>query len=429
MPGVLLLQCSPDHGVDPLYLVRTGVQHGRPGDLPGWRLREHVASFMEQDRPTDFDQPPMVPGWTYVDHADGRSLDDVARQYGDETALLIAGVQQWGAGSCRRRLEHWSTRLLPGQHVVAQPVALLVQPGERAQPLRVLSESRGSCDTGQPARRTCTLVVSSRDLPARVDARARVLVSVAMQRSAGMWDAPAVLTGGLGMAPVDAEPGVVRIDVASPEDVLDGHGFTVPRTLTGTALGSLTGLVAESLPGERVAASGLRDMPIGRMDVDARDSGVRLATVRKLASMLGCDFGAGAGGDLRLASVDAGASDVGSFVRACTLGPRRRWCCRRNLMSCGSRRRTPARISGRSRWMTGRARRGMSVPRRCRPIWRGRALTCRRRSGPRRFAPGPTRCRCSRGRMRHSWRNAAAARRPRRGRVAGRAVESLARLG
>ena len=201
--------------------------------------------------------------------------------------------------------EHWSTRLLPGQHVVAQPVALLVQPGERAQPLRVLSESRGSCDTGQPARRTCTLVVSSRDLPARVDARARVLVSVAMQRSAGMWDAPAVLTGGLGMAPVDAEPGVVRIDVASPEDVLDGHGFTVPRTLTGTALGSLTGLVAESLPGERVAASGLRDMPIGRMDVDAGDSGVRLATVRKLASMLGCDFGAGAGGDLRLAPVDA----------------------------------------------------------------------------------------------------------------------------
>ena len=60
------------------------------------------------------------------------------------------------------------------------------------------------------------------------------------------------------MAPVDAEPGVVRIDVASPEDVLDGHGFTVPRTLTGTALGSLTGLVAESLPGERVAASGCR---------------------------------------------------------------------------------------------------------------------------------------------------------------------------
>lgn len=97
-PGVLLLQCSPDHGVDPLYLVRTGVQHGRPGDLPGWRLREHVASFMERDRPTDFDQPPVVPGWTYVDHADGRSLDDVARQYGDETALLIAGVQQWNPG-------------------------------------------------------------------------------------------------------------------------------------------------------------------------------------------------------------------------------------------------------------------------------------------------------------------------------------------
>ena len=96
-PGVMLLQASPRHGLDPLYLARTAIGHDRPVSS-GYRLRNHVASYVEMDRPDEVDVPPVIPGWSWDDYTAGHTLATLGAAYSDQWGVLLAGVQTaWSA--------------------------------------------------------------------------------------------------------------------------------------------------------------------------------------------------------------------------------------------------------------------------------------------------------------------------------------------
>ncbi len=94
-PGVMLLQSSPDHGLDPLYFVRGDIGHGRPGSIPGYGLRDFSFAAVQVDRPSVTDVPPVIPGWTWDHAVSGRSFDQVDALYADEWSMLLDGVQRW----------------------------------------------------------------------------------------------------------------------------------------------------------------------------------------------------------------------------------------------------------------------------------------------------------------------------------------------
>ena len=98
-PGVLLLQCSPDHGIDPMWLVRGDIGHARPR-RDGFHVRDFVVPVVQVPRPLDLDTPPVIPGWTWAAATADLTLADVDRTYPSEWQMLLAGVQGWaGAGA------------------------------------------------------------------------------------------------------------------------------------------------------------------------------------------------------------------------------------------------------------------------------------------------------------------------------------------
>lgn len=99
--GDLLLQPSPDHGIDPFYLARTGIGYGRPGNLKGYRLRDFNVPVVELPRPVDYDQLTVVPGGTWDDYG-RRGLAWLGTAYGDVRNLLLELVRaKWDGGRLR----------------------------------------------------------------------------------------------------------------------------------------------------------------------------------------------------------------------------------------------------------------------------------------------------------------------------------------
>jgi hypothetical protein len=94
-PGVMLLQMSPDHGQDPLYIARQSIGHRRPGGLSGYGLREFSFRVVQVARPADLDSPPVVPAWTWAVATAGLDVAVVDSLYPDQWSILLEGVQRW----------------------------------------------------------------------------------------------------------------------------------------------------------------------------------------------------------------------------------------------------------------------------------------------------------------------------------------------
>jgi len=200
--------------------------------------------------------------------------------------------------------ERWVSRLAPGQVVTGWPSLVVWWADGDPVRLPVADVSSARMDSGQAARRSASFLVPSAALPPRVGPIARVCASLVLQDGPGMVSEVVQLVGQLADGPQDDEPGLVRLDVASREQVLLGHGLTAPRTLATSAMGSLLGLVREALPGEGVDCRGVADVSMGALDVAAGER-ARWDAITQLAATLGADFGATRGGSLRLAPIES----------------------------------------------------------------------------------------------------------------------------
>lgn len=196
----------------------------------------------------------------------------------------------------------WADRLAVGQVVVGRPSLMLWWPGREPAPVTVLDSPSSRMDSGQAARRELTVRVPSSEIPAGADASARVMATLLLDAGAGRVEPVVQLVGQLASSPEDDEPGVVRIVAQSREAVILAHGLTRPRTIGQSALGSLRQLVSESLPGEYVTARGVSDVAIRPMTLEPGPR-ARWDAIAKLAAILGCEFGAARGGQLRLMPV------------------------------------------------------------------------------------------------------------------------------
>lgn len=95
VPGAKLLRASPEHGIDDLYFGVTGVTHGRPGQRPGWELRDTEVSWLECRRPPTTGAALVIPGWTYSDQVAGvGSLATLAAQHPTWGERLLFGVME-----------------------------------------------------------------------------------------------------------------------------------------------------------------------------------------------------------------------------------------------------------------------------------------------------------------------------------------------
>lgn len=92
--GPLLLQAGADYGLHDFYFARTGWPHGRPVSR-GWGMRTFQVGWEEIPRPDDWDQPPVIPGWTWDEYTAGRSLDHLAQSYRHQRDLMVDGIRQW----------------------------------------------------------------------------------------------------------------------------------------------------------------------------------------------------------------------------------------------------------------------------------------------------------------------------------------------
>ena len=210
--------------------------------------------------------------------------------------------------------ERWVSRLAPGQVVTGWPSLLVWWAQGDPVRLPVVNVSSARLDSGQAARRSASFLVPSAALPPRVGPIARVCASLVLHDGPGMVSEVVQLVGQLADGPQDDDPGLVRLDVASREQVILGHGLTSRRTMATSALGSLLGLVREALPGEGVDCRGVTDVSMGTIEVAAGER-ARWDAIMQLAATLGADFGATRGGSLRLAPIEPDDSADSWVVR------------------------------------------------------------------------------------------------------------------
>lgn len=170
--------------------------------------------------------------------------------------------------------------------------------------LPIVSVVSARCDSGQVARRQAEVLVRSRDMPTGQRWLGMVAeAGVSLADGSGGEDVPQ-LVGRLRSVPRDAERGLVRIALASPELSIHGHGFVRPRTIAGGAIGALQALVWEALPGHRVAVGeGVTDVPLQVTTYEPGDD-ARWKAVSEIAAAMSAELGSDRGGRLRLAHVD-----------------------------------------------------------------------------------------------------------------------------
>ena len=176
----------------------------------------------------------------------------------------------------------------------------------RVADLPVLAVKSGSCDVGSCPTRSVSLLVPSDAVPSWLGPMATLEAGVVVPGPGGSRSAQPLVCGVLGDLPRDDDPGVVLLEVQSPDAVLARHEVTTDRVLDGSALGALTALVRESLPGVRVDAAGVPDARLARYEISAGSS--RIDAIHDLAAILAAEFGATRTGGLRLLPVESDPS-------------------------------------------------------------------------------------------------------------------------
>lgn len=204
--------------------------------------------------------------------------------------------------------DQWAARFAPGQVVSAYATVLVSWPDRDPVLLPILGSPSGSLDSGQVARRKVSALVASKDLPARVGPSAQVLVRTVLPSAPGVFTEVTQLAGQLTDGPRDEDQGVVRLDMASREDVILGHGMVRDRVFDTSALASLLSLVRGALPGEGVITRGVVDAPIEPVTVTPGGR-ARWDAIAQFATVLGAEFGATRGGSLRLRPIEGGDRD------------------------------------------------------------------------------------------------------------------------
>lgn len=91
--GPLHLSAVPESGHDPQWIEVVAMRTTRPGETPGWVLRDFTVSFVEVDRPYHVGAPVLMPSWGWTQAVGPYStMAGVQAAYGSVWAMMLAGI-------------------------------------------------------------------------------------------------------------------------------------------------------------------------------------------------------------------------------------------------------------------------------------------------------------------------------------------------